>query len=73
MEPRIEYDNPLAPGRPDKVAGSDRTRREDRKRRSSGQRKSKRRGGDKVDADEPGPDSELRTGECLGKRVDFEA
>ena len=73
MEPRIEYDNPLAPGRPDKIAGADKARREDRKQRPNKRRKPRKRHRDDTADSGSVDDTGRPSGGRLGKRVDFEA
>jgi hypothetical protein len=74
MAPRIDYENPLATGRPERLAGSDKIRRENRKRRSNGNsRRRKRHEGDNRDEPEQAGEGELNERERLGKRIDLEA
>jgi hypothetical protein len=73
MEPRIDYENPLAPRRPDRIAGADKARREDRKQTPGKRRKPGKRDRDSSDSDGPEEDIKRPSEEHLGERVDLEA
>ena len=74
MAPKIDYDNPLVTGRPGRLVGSDKIRRENRKRRSNGNsRRRRRHEGGKEDEPQEACEGEVKEGERLGRRVDFEA
>ena len=73
MGPRIEYENPLAVGRPDKIAAGDKVRRENRRRKSNSDQK---KPGKRRDEDQVGEGVEVGDSDApqdLGKRIDFEA
>jgi hypothetical protein len=68
--PRIEYENPLAPKRPDRVARGDKARREQNRRRR--ETEARRRGSDKEErenADKKDRDSHTQG---RGRLVDLE-
>jgi hypothetical protein len=73
MGPRIEYEDPLTVRRPDKVAQSDKIRRESRKRKFNADQKEpgKSRNEEKVGEAAETVDSDAP--QDLGKRVDLEA
>jgi hypothetical protein len=73
MGPRIEYENPLAVVRSDKVAAGDKVRRENRKRRSSADQKKSGEPCGEEEADEAAQTVEPDAPQDLGKRIDFEA
>ena len=71
MDSRIEYENPLAATRPDKVAGPEKSRREGRRHRpDTGKRKPEERAdGDDGETDTP---KEKKAGK-VGGHIDVEA
>ena len=68
---RIEYEQPLGPGRPDKIAPGDKARREQNRRRKDSERQGSVVGkrGDRSDDNKERADN----AEAPGRRVDLEA
>jgi len=69
--PRIEYEHPLGPTRPDRIAPGDKSRREQNRRRKDSDRQGPAAGKrEHEDADKQDRDAQTQD---PGKRVDLEA